>query len=65
MKVTTTPLVVDQLKKKKEHNQEMLEIASTLSYAKSNDLKDCDNTKKMQEKLKTIYGGDGNVLRAK
>ena len=35
------------MKKKKEHNQAMLEIASTLSYAKFDDIKDLDSAKKM------------------
>ena len=51
--------------KKKEHNQEMLEIASTLSYAKFDDIKGCDTTFKMWVALQTIYGGDKNVQRAK
>ena len=40
-------LVVDDLKRKKWHNQEMLEIASTLSYSKFDDIKDCDTAKKI------------------
>ena len=32
----------EDLKKKQEHNQAMLEIASTLSYAKFDDIKGCD-----------------------
>ncbi len=43
----------------------MLKIASTLSYDEIDDLKDCNTTKKMWDTLKTIYGGDDNVLRAK
>ena len=42
-----------------------MEITSALSYDSFDDLKDCDSAKKMWEKLKTIYGGDDNVLRAK
>ena len=53
------------MKKKKEHNQAMLEIASTLSYAKFDDIKGVDSAKKMWDALTTIYGGDTNVLRAK
>ena len=53
------------MRQKKEHNQEMLEIVSTLSYAEFDDIKGLDNTKKMWDALATIYGGDTNVLRAK
>ena len=42
-----------------------MDIASTLSYANFDDLKDCITTKKLWYKLKTIYGGDENVLREK
>ena len=51
-------LTAEDLKKKKEHNQVMLEIASSLSYAKFDDIKGCDTTKKMWDALQTIYGGD-------
>ena len=60
----TTP-TTDDLRKKKKHNQAMLEIASTLSYAKFNDIKGLDSANKMWDALKTIYGGDKNVQRAK
>ena len=53
------------MKKKKEHNQEMLEIVSTLSYTKFDDIKGCKTTYKMWESLQTIYGGDKNVQMAK
>ena len=35
------PLTADDMNKKKEHNQEMLEIASALSYAEYDDIKGC------------------------
>lgn len=38
-KLTTTPLIADQLKKKLEHNQAMLDISLALSYAELDDLK--------------------------
>ena len=60
----TTP-TTDDMRKKKEHNQEMLEIASALSYAKFHDIKGLDSAKKMWDALKTIYGGGKNVSRAK
>ena len=53
------------MKKKKEHNQAMLEISSTLSYLEFDDIKDCDTAKKMWDAIQKIYGGDTNVLRAK
>ena len=43
----------------------MLEIASSLSYSKFDDIKSCDSAKKMWDSLYTIYGGDKNVVRAK
>ena len=55
----------EDMKKKKEHNQAMLEIASALSYAKFDDIKGCDTTFKMWDALPTIYGGDKNVQREK
>ena len=58
-------LTVEDLKKKKEYNQAMLEIVSALSYAEFDDIKGCDGAKKMWDALHTIYGGDKNVLRAK
>ena len=58
------PLTVDDLSKKKEHNQAMLEIASALSYAEYDDIKECDIANKMWETLSKIYGGDDNVKRA-
>ena len=53
------------MKKKKEHNQAMLEIASALSYAEFDEIKGCDTINKMWDALHTIYGGDKNVQRAK
>ena len=53
------------MRKKKEHDQAMLEIASTLSYTEFDDIKDLNSAKKMWDSLTTIYGGDTNVLIAK
>ena len=58
-------LTTKDLKKKKEHNQEMLEIASALSYVEFDDIKSTNIAKKMWDSLHTIYGGDKNVLRVK
>ena len=40
-------LATNDLKKKKEHNQAMLELASSLSYSKFDDIKGCNSAKKM------------------
>ena len=61
---TGTPTAKD-MRKKKEHNQAMLEIASALSYAEFDDIKGLDNAKKIWDALNTIYRGDKNVQRAK
>ena len=45
------PLSTDDMNKRKEQNQEMLEIASTLSYAKFDDIKRCDIACKMWKAL--------------
>ena len=58
-------LNVEDMKKKKEHNHAMLEIASTLSYAEFDDVKGLDSAKKIWDALDTIYGEDKNVQRAK
>ena len=42
----------DDLRKRKEHNQAMLEIASTLSYAKFDEIKGLNSAKKMWDALK-------------
>ena len=54
--VKSTPPTVDDLRKRKEHNQAMLEIASALSYAEFDDIKSLNSAKKMWDALKTIYG---------
>ena len=43
----------------------MLEIAFALSYVEFDDVKGLNNANKMWDALKTIYGGDKNVQRAK
>ena len=61
----TAPLRIERLKQNLEHNQAILEIALTLSYAKFDDLKDYESAKKVWDRLKTIYVGNDNVLREK
>lgn len=51
-------LIVEDLKKNREHNQALLEISSTLSYAQFDDIKDFDSAKKMCDAFHTIYGGE-------
>ena len=55
------PLSADDLNKRKENNQAMLKIASTLSYVEYDDIKGCDTTHKIWTTLSTIYGGDQNI----
>ena len=43
----------------------MIDIASTLSHAKFDEVKDYKTSHEMWTKLKHIYGGDENVRRAK
>ena len=57
--------IAQDMKKNNEHNLAMLDIVSTLSYAKFDDIKGCNTTKKMWDALHTIYGGERNVQRAK
>ena len=52
---------IEDMRKKKEHNQAMLEIASTLSYVKFDDIKGLESEKKIWDALHTIHGGDTNV----
>ena len=59
---TRAPTTED-MKKKKENNQAMSEIASTQSYVEFDDIKGLDSVKKMWDALATL--GDANVLRAK
>ena len=50
--------IAEDIKKKKEHNQPILEISFALSYAEFDDIKKCETTKKMWDALHTIYGGE-------
>lgn len=45
------PLSTDDLNKRKEHNQVTFEIASTISYAKFDDIKRCDTSFKTWKDL--------------
>lgn len=59
------PLIVDQMVDKKNHNTMMIGIASSLNYFEFDEVKKCATTHEMWNKMKTIYGGDDNVRRAK
>ncbi len=61
----TRTLTMDQIVGKKNHNIMMIGIDSTLNYVEFDEVKDCDTTHEMCNKMKDIYGGDGNVRRAK
>lgn len=61
----TPPMTIDQMKAKQEHNNLMIEIASSLNDVEFDDIKDCATTKEMWDKLVPFHGGDQNVLREK
>lgn len=65
VEVTNTPLIAKEQRHKLDHNQAMLQIASEISCAEFDDLKDYNTTKKMWDKLKTIYRGYDNLLKSK
>lgn len=56
---------VGDIAEKKNHNIMMIDIASTLSYAKFDEVKDYKTVFKMWNKLQDIYGGDDNVKEPK
>ena len=58
-------MTIEKMKEKQEHNQMMIDLASSLSYVKFDDVKECTTTKKMCDKLAQIHGGDKHVLRDK
>ena len=64
-KIPTGSLLVDDISKKKNRNIMMIDIVSSLNYAKFDGVKSCTIAYDMWIKLKAIYGGDDNVRRAK
>ena len=64
-KTPTRTLSVKDIDEKKNHNIMIIDFASTLNYAKFDEVKDCKTAREMWTKLKDIYGGDDNVRRAK
>ena len=59
----TALTLAKQMIEKKNHNIMMVDIASTLSYAKFNYIKACKTTHEMWVMLEIIFGGDDNVKR--
>ena len=64
-KTPTGTLLVGDIAEKKNHNIMIINIASALSYAEFDEVKDCKTAFEMWNKLQDIYGGDDNVKRAK
>ncbi len=64
-KAPTRTMIVEEIVEKKSHIIMMIDITSSLNNAKFVDVKDCGTTYEMFIKLKTIYGRDDNVRRAK
>ena len=58
-------LSVEDIVEKKNHNVMMIDIASTLSYAEFDEVKHCQTTFEMWNKLKEIFGENDIVKRAK
>ena len=59
------PMNMKKMKKEKDHNIMMIDIASSLNYSKFDDVKDFPTTFDMWEKQQRFYGGDKNVQIAK
>ena len=64
-KVPIKTMTIEEIEEKKSHNITMIDIASSLNYAKFDEVKDCGIAYEMWIKLKAIYGGDDNVRREK
>ena len=64
-KSPTGTLLVEDIAKKKNHNIMMIDIASALSYAEFDEVKNCKISFEMWNKLKDIYGGDENAKELK
>ena len=58
-------LFVNDIPKKKTHNNMMIDIAFSLSYEEFDEIKDCKSAFDMWNKLVEIYGGDDNVKEPK
>ena len=58
-------MIVEEIAEKKSNNIMMIDMDSSLNYAKFDEVKDCGIVYEMWIELKAIYGGDDNVRRAK
>lgn len=58
-------MTVEEFLEHKFHNIIMVDIASSLSYAKFDEVKDCKTAHEMWEKIEITFRGDENVKRAK
>ena len=54
-KTPTRTLLIRHIAEKKNHNVMMIDIASTLSYAEFDEIKDYKSTYTMWNKIKEIY----------
>ena len=61
----SSTLSINEIAEKKTHNNMMIDITSSLSYEEFDEIKDCKTTHAMRSKLKEIYAGDDNVIRAR
>lgn len=52
------PMTIEQMKAKQEHNNLMIEIASSLNDVEFDDIKDRATAKEMSDKLVLVHGGD-------
>ena len=64
-KTPTGTLSIEDIAEKKNHNIMMIDIASALSYAEFDEIKDYKTSYEMWKKLRDIYGGYENVRRGK
>lgn len=58
-------MIVEEIVEKKIRSIMMIDIASSLNYAKFDEVKDCGTTHEMWINLKAIYGRDDNLRRDK
>ena len=61
----TGTMIAEELLEHKAHNIMMVDIASALTYAEFDEVKDYKIAHEMWTKLELTFGGDENVKRAK
>lgn len=59
------PMKIGKIKQTQGNNQMMIDLESSISYAKFDDAKNCTTANKMWDMLAQIHEGDINVLTAK